>query len=331
MLAAKSVAWAAGLRALLKTVLRIATPAHWRWSLSCMAATNRRGTTGVLRRSDLRALLRRANANPVLGLDTAALEGAVATFEENEVAGRSFGPKLSSAVGSQGQGLLNVQQITGLLLQLSTESKMISGLFSRYEVGGRVPLAQWLEFTRAEQLERCGDDNEVASSTGKVYQDQTEMPRRKQSFTHAVGAVGAELDSEETLSLLRFSLLLLSRTTRFVIQVALHLRETSHSRATGPPRATTATSWATSSPGSAVPTPTAASCCRAAGISRLIAGTAKIQKIPMSLTGTRSAPSRALTRWPRLSPIVHLSPPRCRSCYRLRCTAIVASRTASQS
>mmetsp|Transcript_26926 Transcript_26926/g.72231 ORF Transcript_26926/g.72231 Transcript_26926/m.72231 type:complete len:202 (+) Transcript_26926:501-1106(+) len=120
-------------------------------------------------------------------------------------------------------------------------------------------------------------------------------------------------------------------TTRFVIRAALHLSKTSHSRATGPPRATTATSWATSSPGSAVPTPTAASCCRAAGISRLIAGTAKIQKIPMSLTGTRSAPSRALTRWPRLSPIVHLSPPRCRSCYRLRCTAIVASRTASQS
>mmetsp|Transcript_56516 Transcript_56516/g.150313 ORF Transcript_56516/g.150313 Transcript_56516/m.150313 type:complete len:202 (+) Transcript_56516:295-900(+) len=120
-------------------------------------------------------------------------------------------------------------------------------------------------------------------------------------------------------------------TTRFVIRAALHLSKTSHSRATGRPQATIAMSWVTNSPGSAVPTPIAASCCKTVGISRSIAGTARIHETPLSLTGTRSAPSRALTRWPRLSPIVHLSPPRCRSCYRLRCTAIVASRTASQS
>eukprot|EP00966_Prymnesium_polylepis_P030066 698825-Prymnesium_polylepis.3 len=175
-----------------------------------MAATNRRGATGVLRRSDLRALLRRANANPLLGLDTAALQGAVANFEENELAGRSLTPQPSAAVGGGGQGLLNTQQVTGLLLHLSTSSKMISELFSRYEVGGSVPLVQWLEFTRAEQLERCGDEEEVAPSTGNAYQDSTEMARRKQHFVHDVGSVGGDLESEETLSLLRFSLLLLS-------------------------------------------------------------------------------------------------------------------------
>eukprot|EP00966_Prymnesium_polylepis_P169536 3920071-Prymnesium_polylepis.1 len=227
MLAAKAVAWAAGLRDLLKVVPRYAAPAHWRWSLSCMAATNRRGATGVLRRSNLRALLKRTNANASLGLDITLLDHLIASFQENEhQAQPSFGrqepgrssfwrpsPRRRNAsfLASDSQSLLTVQHITGLLVQLSTSSTVISDLFSQYAMHGRMVLHEWLEFTRVEQFARCGNPEELASRRiGEVYQDPKETARRKQSFKHAVGTVSAELRSDESLSLLQFALQLLN-------------------------------------------------------------------------------------------------------------------------
>eukprot|EP00966_Prymnesium_polylepis_P114618 2648703-Prymnesium_polylepis.1 len=48
----------------------IGTAAHWRWGLSCMAATSRKGATGRLRRSEVRSLLKQANASSVLKQDS---------------------------------------------------------------------------------------------------------------------------------------------------------------------------------------------------------------------------------------------------------------------
>eukprot|EP00966_Prymnesium_polylepis_P112344 2598681-Prymnesium_polylepis.1 len=53
--------WIAGLNMLLLMIPRSASPAHWRWTLSCIKATSTRGATGFLPRSNLRALLRVAN------------------------------------------------------------------------------------------------------------------------------------------------------------------------------------------------------------------------------------------------------------------------------
>ena len=71
-------------------------------------------------------------------------------------------------------------------------------------------MPEWLEFTRVEQLVRCGDDEEIASAPGSVYHDSTEMARRKQSFKNTCAPISAEVESDEALSQLRFSLLLLS-------------------------------------------------------------------------------------------------------------------------
>eukprot|EP00966_Prymnesium_polylepis_P102824 2382123-Prymnesium_polylepis.1 len=78
----KSNPWAEGLRALGKIIPRVASSAHWRWVVCCMAATSDRGATGFLRLSELRSLLRCANAST--SFSSVALQEALRAVEEYE-------------------------------------------------------------------------------------------------------------------------------------------------------------------------------------------------------------------------------------------------------
>ena len=77
----KASKWYDSLMKLLGSVPRLASPPHWHWVRYCMAATSERGASGFLRHSELRSVLRHANASANLQLET--LEATLRAVEES--------------------------------------------------------------------------------------------------------------------------------------------------------------------------------------------------------------------------------------------------------
>mmetsp|Transcript_14795 Transcript_14795/g.39537 ORF Transcript_14795/g.39537 Transcript_14795/m.39537 type:complete len:1181 (+) Transcript_14795:3770-7312(+) len=199
--------WVDSLRALFpKHFARIASPAHWRWALSCMAATSKRGATGVLLRSELRSLMVCANASARM-LSNEALEQVIESAEVSEQRLVPAASKSTPGMGHQ-QTLLNAQQACLVLLELSTSSQEISRLHNRYARAdhGLVDLDGWLSFTRTEQLAQfCG-----VSTTGPAETQlaEAEMAWAERQYEAAVPG-GSAADKLKGMGLLQFALELL--------------------------------------------------------------------------------------------------------------------------
>ena len=196
----KGSSWSEGLQTLLDAVPRQGVPAHWRWALSCMAATSRRGATGFLRQGELATLLTCANS---IGVSAAALETALQSV--NSAQQQEAPPWLRTrADENQRMQLLGPQSIVGVLLRLCMSSQHISELYRRYtDRSGLINSDRWLEFQRCEQLAPHSEQGELRNS-----QDD-EMEIARESFRQAF-AGGKELPPEAGLGIVQFALQLLS-------------------------------------------------------------------------------------------------------------------------
>jgi len=222
--------WAMGLQELLNTVPRAAPPAYWRWVLCCMAETSERGHTGVLRQTELRALLRRANASS--GLSTHEIHEAlrsVGVSEQPAALLKSTYPSSSRPSGTEGgeaqqqpqnssrsrlgdlrrtfsftrrkDTLLDAPRLTGMLLRLCTSSPTISALFDNYAAHGEMDLERWLSFVRNEQLARGHVDASL-----QLESDDKQLALAATSFKTALRRGNV---TSERLSRLQFSLQIL--------------------------------------------------------------------------------------------------------------------------
>ena len=135
MPSAKAAEWHAALTELLGLVAwPQASPAHWRWVLSCMQATDERGAQGFVGRDDasFSTLLNRAN----IELPSEACSKALEFAEAREL----------PTWLSPGAGLLNARQVAAALLMLSTAQPEIEDVFMRIGaplVKPGVQLASW--------------------------------------------------------------------------------------------------------------------------------------------------------------------------------------------
>eukprot|EP00966_Prymnesium_polylepis_P121090 2798640-Prymnesium_polylepis.1 len=179
--------WANGLQVLRRMVSSAASPAHWRWALSCMAATSAQGAEGFLHPKLLRSLLVRANA--AASLSSRLIEKALQSVEVQRRLLPSWlttspEPASSRELSSRESGMstpsarkrlrnrrhrLNAQEICDLLLHLCTSSSNeMASLFNRYAVCGRVSQSGWLAFCRDEQLPLSADGREQATASTSV-------------------------------------------------------------------------------------------------------------------------------------------------------------------
>ena len=215
----KAVAWAQGLQVLLESEPDIASLPHWRWVLSCMAATSRRGAAGYLCSAELRSLLTLANASPHIGATD--LKKAVQQSELLELPAWLLPPTAGSSRSTSrhsggarppaNQKMLNVRQVTHVLLQLCVLSREITELFERHAINCRMPLAQWLTFIRSEQLATGkGEDEYRSPSSANDFSeaDEAELAMAPQQFEQATS--GLDLRTERALDPLNFGLHLLS-------------------------------------------------------------------------------------------------------------------------
>ena len=203
----KAAASAEGFQALLKSDPNIASPAHWRWVLSCMMATSQRGAAGYLRATELRSLLVRANASP--HISTTALKEMVDESEQRELVQWL----LPRPAGANHQPVLNVRHVAHLLLRLGSLTHETTMLFNRYATHGRMPLAQWLTFIRNEQLTRHEDEDETRGASSAREQaeedeDKAEIVIAQRRFDQAASSL--EPQAEKALDRLQFALQLLS-------------------------------------------------------------------------------------------------------------------------
>ena len=200
----KANQWLHGLKSLLRSIPRVASPAHSRWALSCMAATSKRGATGVLRRKEFRFMLKRANASQAkFSADT--LQEALAAFDKGQEH-LPFPECLKEANrNARERHVLAVQDVTGLLVHFSTSSRTISELFGRHAVDGGIGQSEWLDFVHTEQLASKASED-VASSSAHV-DDEGEVTRQLQAFNRAVEV--SLLGQDGKLSLMQFALQLL--------------------------------------------------------------------------------------------------------------------------
>jgi hypothetical protein len=159
--AQQALEWAGSLKLLFEKMPQFASPGLWRWSLSCMAATSKRGATGLLLRAELRWLIRCANGNSSIGhskLEEAlrASDASVLKLVRNSQARNADKQKAKRLLGGRGhrpaQRLLSAPEVTGLLVHLCTESPTIAALFDRHAVDEQMRAEQWLRFYHAEQL-----------------------------------------------------------------------------------------------------------------------------------------------------------------------------------
>jgi hypothetical protein len=149
--------WTSSLNQLLRMLPSASTPAHWRYAISCMTATSERGASGHLRRWELRALLRRANAST--GLSHATIEEAFQSLAavERELELPVWLTASGTGVQSTSSKVFNLRQVAELLLRLCTASEDIQHLFQRYAPQGRMDWSGWSQFLRTEQLPLNGD------------------------------------------------------------------------------------------------------------------------------------------------------------------------------
>ncbi|KAL1496398.1 hypothetical protein AB1Y20_016353 [Prymnesium parvum] len=181
---AKARVWLSGLEALLAALPRLVSPPHARWALACMAGAADRGTTGYLRRADLRTLLRRAN----FAVRLPELEAHLEASREAEL------------VAADGKESWSAVHVTMLLLRLSVQSKEISRLFHSYATqGDGMRLADWEEFVRVEQLGLFPGEEDGLQ----------ELAAERERFEESAG--GAK---EAALSEMQFAMLLLGPRNR---------------------------------------------------------------------------------------------------------------------
>jgi len=201
----KALQWEEALNKLLGFIPLCGPPSYWRWAQACMAATTKRGRTGYLRETDLRSILRRANAG---WLSAEALDATLRLAEETELQMGGTPPWLQGlpAKGRSSGKQLDVRRVTGVLLRLCTSSRRIAALFERHSADGRMPMSGWLAFVRAEQLGRR--EHEAGAAT---YHAEEEEVAQYSSAIFLSPAARSSPVSERTLSLLQFSLILLSQ------------------------------------------------------------------------------------------------------------------------
>jgi len=219
--------WNESLGGLLSTYTRVATPAHWRWALSCMAATSARGATGFLRHSELRSLLRYANASA--DLSRKELEEAIEEIEshsEPRLERKDLPRFLRSSHGSVNPShhhkQLTARQVTALLLRLSTSSAAITEVFHRYAVDDAMGLPEWLAFERSEQLNLKPAEHPTplrmrvlsASAAAAQPSSERELARAAERFERVFlslsGGAVSSTHEEHKMSLAQFALQLLS-------------------------------------------------------------------------------------------------------------------------
>ena len=180
MPAVKANHWVATLNALLSMTPRFVLPAHFRWAMSCMAATSERGAKGLLRRAELGCLLKCANASAQLGPE-AVKAGIVAAAESKEEL--EMPPWLRSfPTDDDGRQILfntrlNTRQVAGLLLQLASSSPLIAKMFKQYAGNGPMSSGAWCAFVQAEQLgvavdQRLADDASAEDAAMDLLQDR---------------------------------------------------------------------------------------------------------------------------------------------------------------
>jgi len=222
--------WVEGLRELLKLSRSPASPAYWRWVLSCMAATSKAGASGFLPKSQIMPMLRRANANP----KTSTSELTHSLLTAAGVEKRADVPQWLQAAQSssgRGAGVLNAPQAAHLLLQLSTTSSGITELFTRYKHGDLMGLEGWLNFVKHEQLSKASLTRESSKAgfaresskagfarlvskhdSDRIHPPavETELAEAQDCFERAVDNQSTELQNTAGLSMLHFHLQLLS-------------------------------------------------------------------------------------------------------------------------
>ena len=126
-----------------------------------MEATSGRGASGWISRSEIRSVLKHANASA--GLPTLTINTALQSAEESDrrlpaylrphyAGGEGHGKGGASLIFNAPGTLLNTRQVAGMLLRLSTSSPQISALFDRFATDGQMDLTGWLQFVSTEQV-----------------------------------------------------------------------------------------------------------------------------------------------------------------------------------
>ena len=208
-------AWVTGLRTLLKMFPPVATPAHTRWSMSCMAATSKRGATGFIRRTELRSLLVRANASARLTVTELDRALTAAQEEQAELPQWLSTPLIA---GNGRRHMLNMHQITGLLVRLNTSSSAIQALFKKYATSGTMGVPDWLEFVSNEQMDQARQERSSHFRSSSSF--EAEVARAQRRFEPS-GQAGGESGGDRGFNELRFALQLLDAKNNAVS----HLRE----------------------------------------------------------------------------------------------------------
>jgi hypothetical protein len=209
------LAWVDGLQALLQMVPQVASPAHSRWAISCMLATRKRRELGYLHESELQSLLNRANASADLSRKT--INDALQFAEMSEH--RTHVPQWLKSTGGaelqQNLKLLDVQQVMGLLVQMSTSCEDIIRLFRTYAVNGRLGKDEWLHFINSEQSARP-HDHLLPSSQRCLSSDDAELLLQREGSLERmsdrlrISGIVVEEWGDERSSLVDFALRLLS-------------------------------------------------------------------------------------------------------------------------
>ena len=198
--------WCEGLRAFHKMVPAIASPTHYRWALSCMAATSERGATGFLLRGELLALVVRANGSIRLSLD--ALDEAIRSVEETEQLLERPQWLKPSPVREQDPNkmMFGTRLITGVLTKLCTSSDEITTLFDSNSNQQQFGIAEWLAFVGEEQLPKRNSQGK-SDFVGGPECDEEELLMAQQQFDDISTA---KLRGDKQIDHLQFALLLLA-------------------------------------------------------------------------------------------------------------------------
>eukprot|EP00966_Prymnesium_polylepis_P063715 1477597-Prymnesium_polylepis.1 len=179
-----------------------------------MAATSWLGTTGYLLRSELASLMRCANVGR--GIITTEMIDEVTTSlrGDEEQLGLAKWLRMVAVDSDRRPTRLSARYIVGLLLYLCNAPQHVSGLYRRYAIDGKLSLGGWLDFVRNEQMLSNQPVSEVVPSAMLSQPpssgDTDELANAKQHFETTAANSRGNSDSGVSLSLLDFSVMLLS-------------------------------------------------------------------------------------------------------------------------
>eukprot|EP00966_Prymnesium_polylepis_P125111 2893326-Prymnesium_polylepis.1 len=171
-----------------------------------MAATSTRGTTAYLHQSELRSLLRRANASA--NISNVAIEEALLSIEQAEEQ-IQLPQWLMVACLKQTRpyGVLDARQVTGMLLGLCCSSKEAAQLFETFSSNGRMSSLEWRSFVRSEQLRHQTHKENDGGPTEQWLQiddEQAALARADEDFERA-SRVELSLQTDATIGLQEFT------------------------------------------------------------------------------------------------------------------------------